>query len=155
MILSIDGSFVLHRARFVVASKGVPMRDDIIALFMNMLMKLFQQFPTSHVYIYFDRERSRHRLKLYPEYKGQRKEDEGDLSLVAYNLARDFLVKNLPDLGITTILEDGIEADDFGYLVAHTYDSGIHVTDDRDWFGSLFPGWSLFRPMANETVRVR
>lgn len=151
-LLSIDGSFMLHRARFVVANKGTSSRDAVVALFMNMFMRLLIQFKASHVYIYFDRERSRHRLKLYPDYKGHRKEEEGDLSLVAYKLARDFLVEILPTLGFTTVLEDGIEADDFGYLTAHTYEQGIHVTDDKDWFGSLFPGWALFRPKANEYI---
>lgn len=154
MITSFDGSFMLHRARFVAGKNDTPTRDHTIAIFMNIFLRTLLQFKPSRVYIYFDRERSYHRMKLYADYKGQRKEKADDLTLVAYKEARAFLVNALPLLGFITILEDGIEADDFGYLVAHTYQGsqGVHITDDKDWFGSLFPGWSIFRPKAKEMI---
>ena len=152
MIISIDGSFLLHRARFVAGKNGTPTRDHTISIFMSILLRTLGQFRPSKVYIYFDRERSYHRLKLYAAYKGHRKEDENDLTLVAYKLARDFLTEKLPKLGFITVLRDGIEADDFGYITAYKYAPGVHVTDDRDWFNNLFPNWSLFRPKANEFI---
>jgi 5'-3' exonuclease len=154
MLVSIDGSFMLHRARFVAGKNGTPTRDHTVALFMKILIRTLVQFKPRRVYIYFDRERSYHRILLYPEYKGQRKEAEGDLTFVAYKEARAFLVDELPKLGIVTVLKDGVEADDFGYLTAHIYkaEKGVHVTDDRDWFTNLFPNWFLYRPKAKELV---
>ena len=150
MICSIDGSFMLHRARFVAGKNNTPTRDHTIAIFIGIFLRTLQQFRPSRVYIYFDRERSYHRLQLYADYKGQRKVDDTDPTLVAYKAARDFLVEVLPTLGFITILEDGIEADDFAYLTAKRYEPGVHITDDKDWFNNLFPQWSLYRPKAGE-----
>lgn len=156
-VLSIDGSFALHRARSVAGKNGTPTRDHTLVIFMQILIRTCLQFAPTHVYIYFDRERSYHRLELYPEYKGHRKEVQNDLTLIAYKEARAFLVSALPPLGFVTILQDGIEADDFGYLIAHTYQhhTGIHVTDDRDWFANIFESWSLYRPKAREFISYR
>ncbi len=152
MILAIDGSFALHRARFVAGKNGTPTRDHTVAIFMAIILRVLRQFTPSRVYIYFDRERSYHRLKLFPDYKGHRKNDVEEPSRIAYNISRDFLAEILPSLGFITILCDGIEADDFSYMTAYKYHPGVHVTDDRDWFGNLFPGWSLFRPQAKELI---
>lgn len=151
-IASIDGSFMLHRARFVAGKNGTPTMEHTVALFTNILIRTLLHLTPKKVYIYFDRERSYHRTALYPDYKGQRKEDENDQTLTAYKLSREFLVSALPSLGFITVLKDGIEADDFAYKVAYSNAPGIHVTDDKDWFGNLFPGWSVFRPKAKEFV---
>ena len=155
LILVMDASFALHRARFVAGKNGTPTRDHTIAIFMKILFKMIQKFSASKVYLCFDGQRSFHRLKLYPDYKGHRKNDDADLTFAAYKKARDFLVCTLPKLGFITILEDGIEADDFAYLISHIQHKnhvGVHVTDDRDWFLGLFPGWSLYRPKADELI---
>ncbi len=151
-IASIDGSFALHRARFVAGKNGTPTMSHTVAIFIKILFGILHQFHPSKVYVFLDRERSYHRLQLYPDYKGHRKEDADDPTLVAYKEAREFLLRVLPTLGFITVLKDGIEADDFAYMIAHSYESGVHITDDRDWFGNLFPGWSLFRPKANELI---
>ena len=154
MIVSVDGSFMLHRARHVVAKEDNPTMDQMVCIFLRLLMNTVDQFNPSSIYVYFDKGRSKHRTEILEQYKGQRKKDPDCPVQQAYENARDFLHENLPSLGIVSVLEEGIEADDFAYLVAHdsTPEKGVHISDDRDWFLNLFPGWHLFRAKADELI---
>jgi len=152
MIASIDGSFFLHKSRFVAKKNDTPTRNHTILIFMRMLLNTLKPFPFTRVYIYFDRARSAHRLQLLPTYKANRKNEERDPSRIAYEEAREYLVTALPQIGFITVLEDQVEADDFAYLIAYGYEPGIHITEDRDWFGNLFPNWHIFLPRTNNLV---
>ena len=154
MIVSIDGSFMLHRARHVVAKEDNPTMDQMVCIFLRLLINTVDQFNPSSIYAYFDKGRSKHRTEILEQYKGNRKKDPDCPVQQAYEQARDFLHENLPSLGIISVLEEGIEADDFAYLLAHdnTPEPGVHISDDRDWFLNLFPGWYLYRAKADELI---
>jgi 5'-3' exonuclease len=152
MIISIDGSFMLHRARFVCVKNEQPTWDNMTAHFMRTLITTLGKFSPTKVYVYFDRGRSVHRREILEEYKAQRTKDPDCPVEQAYGEARSFLHTNLPSLGIISVLEDGIEADDFAYLVASQNAPGVHISDDKDWYLNLFPDWHLFRAMANQLI---
>ena len=153
MILSVDGSYMLHRARHVSGKNDTPTKGHVVLLFMRLLIGVAEKFNPDQIYVYFDRGRSVHRRQIHEKYKAQRKRDPDDLTLVAYEEARTFLVEHLPSLGVISVLEDGIEADDFAYLLAATNDGpGVHVSDDKDWYLNIFPNWHLYRAKADELV---
>lgn len=152
MITSCDGSFMLHRARFVCEKNEQPTADNMVAHFMRTLLTTLGKFSPTKVYIYFDKGRSVHRKEILESYKAQRVKDPNCPVQQAYDSARNFLHKNLPTLGFISVLEEGIEADDFAYLVASKYSPGVHISDDKDWYLNLFPNWHLFRAMANELI---
>ena len=150
MILSIDGSFMLHRARFIAEKNEDITRAKMVLLFMRSLMTVLDQFTPTKVYVYFDKGRSKHRREILEAYKAQRVKDPDCPIQQTYDASRDWLHEYLPTIGIISVLEEGIEADDFAYLVAATNSPGVHVSDDKDWFVNLFPGWHLFRDKAGE-----
>lgn len=152
MICSVDGSYMLHRARYTCTKNNDIYWQNFVSLFLKILLNTLEQFSPTKVYVYFDRGRSIHRLKILESYKGNRKKDPDSLEEQAYDKSREFLYKHLPMIGFITVLEDGVEADDFAYLVACENKLGVHISDDRDWFLNLFPGWHLFRSKANELV---
>jgi len=147
---------MLHRARYV-SVKNDPEIDwkYFVTRFLKILLGTLEKFTPIGVYIYFDRGRSIHRRKILESYKGNRQKDENDPTEIAYGEAREFLHKTLPELGIISILEDGIEADDFAYLIGYRYSPdipGVHISDDKDWYLNIFPNWHLFRTQANELI---
>ena len=154
MILSVDGSFMLHRARHVAAKNNdIPTKSHVVLLFTRLLIGVSEKFNPTQIYVYFDRGRSVHRQQIHDKYKAQRKKDPDDLSLIAYEEARAFLMEELPKLGVIAVLEDGIEADDFAYLLAATNPGpGVHISDDKDWFLNLYPNWHLYRAKADELI---
>jgi len=152
MILSVDGSFMLHRARFVAEKQTTVKWDYVVYLFMRSLIVSAEMFLPKQIYVLWDKGVSTHRSKILPEYKAHRKRDPDDPGYKAYMAARDFLHEHLPALGMVSILSEGIEADDFAHLIASEKSRGVHVSDDRDWFLNIFPGWTLHRPRANEKI---
>lgn len=147
---------MLHRARYVSVKNDPEIHwKYFVTRFLKIFLGTLEQFNPTDVYIYFDRGRSIHRREILESYKGNRQKDETDPAEIAYSEARDFLHKTLPELGIISILEDGIEADDFAYLIGHKYSpdtSGVHISDDKDWYLNIFPNWYLYRARANELI---
>lgn len=146
---------MLHRARFVAERQEVPHWDYVVYLFMRSLIVSAEGFNPRTIYVLWDKGVSTHRSKILPEYKAHRTRDPDDPGYKAYKKARDFLHENLPLLGIISVLTEGIEADDFAYLIASERKPGVHVSDDRDWYLNIFPEWVLFRPRANEKITYR
>ena len=150
--LVIDGSFMLHRARFVAEKQEIPNWDYCVYLFMRSLIVCAEKFSPKTIYVLWDKNVSIHRSKILPEYKAHRIRDPDDTGYKAYKGARDFLHNNLPKLGIISVLTEGIEADDFAYLIASQNERGVLGSDDRDWYLNIFPEWTLFRPRADEKI---
>ena len=158
MKLVVDASYMLHRAKFV-AEKAQPTEwHDIASIFTTTLLKIVEENKPTQVYTLFDDGRSEHRRTLLPEYKAQRdvNKDPDDPSYQNFMTARDFLVENMRRLGFVSVLETGVEADDFAYLIAsEPYSEGVLVTEDKDWYLSIFEDWSIYRPRSKQTITYR
>ena len=145
---------MLHRAKYVsIKNDGELNWKNFVIRFLKIFLGTVDQFSPTKVYIYFDRGRSIHRQEILESYKGNRVKDPDDPNEIAYENARDFLHNILPELGIISVLEDGIEADDFAFFVGHKYSpdvSGVQISDDKDWYLNIFPNWYLFRAKAND-----
>jgi hypothetical protein len=152
VILCIDGSYLLHRARFVSEKEDECCWDYISVAFMKSLIATSEMFKPSKVYVLFDRGRSSHRLEIFRDYKAHRPDNYDDPCFRAYQEARDFLAENISMLGFISVLKDRVEADDFAHLIASQSSPGVHVTEDRDWYLNLFPEWSIYQPRAGNTV---
>lgn len=154
-IMVTDGSFMLHRARFVAEKQELPKWDYVCFLFIRSLLVVAEQFSPRSIYLLWDKGVSTHRSQILPEYKAHRTRDPNDPGYKAYKEARDFLHEHLPPLGMVSVLSEGIEADDFSHLIASKYELGVHISDDRDWYLNIFPGWTLYRPRAEEKITYK
>jgi DNA polymerase I len=157
MKMCVDGSFLLYRARFIVEKAGKESVDkfEVASIFMTSLLRVIETYAPTQIYVLFDDGRSEHRRKLHPEYKAQRDalKDENNPGYRAYLEARDFLFPRLRSLGFVSVIESGIEADDFAYFIAaEPYTQGIHITEDHDWYLNLFEEWGVYHPRADKLV---
>ncbi|TWH49376.1 DNA polymerase I [Sporomusa sp. KB1] len=129
----IDGSSLVHRA-----FHALPMLRTADGLYTNavygfttMLVKLLTEYSPDLVAVAFDKSRVTFRTEVYQQYKGQRQATPSELS-EQFPLVRELLQA----LGITTLEEQGYEADDIiGTLSEKAAKLGFEVlivTGDRD-----------------------
>ncbi|WP_425057680.1 DNA polymerase I [Sporomusa carbonis] len=129
----IDGSSLVHRA-----FHALPMLRTASGLYTNavygfttMLVKLMTDYKPDLMAVAFDKGRVTFRTETYQQYKAQRQATPGELS-EQFPLVRELLKA----LGITTIEQQGYEADDILGTLAEkaarqSYEVVI-VTGDRD-----------------------
>ncbi|SDF78657.1 DNA polymerase I [Sporomusa acidovorans] len=129
----IDGSSLVHRA-----FHALPMLRTADGLYTNavygfttMLVKLLTEYKPDLVAVAFDKSRITFRTEAYQQYKGNRQATPGELS-EQFPLVRELLQA----FGITTLEEQGYEADDIiGTLSEKAAKTGYEVfivTGDRD-----------------------
>lgn len=114
----IDISYLAHRARFALS--GMEYEDfptGIIYGFFEQLKFICQNphINSNKVCLFFDSKKS-YRRKLYPEYKKKRKdsrtEEEKKQIELMYFQVRLLWKQILPDIGISTYRQTGLESDD-------------------------------------------
>lgn len=119
-VLLIDGSNYTYRGNFSVQDlltnrDGVP-TNAVRGFFMILSTDLKVLRPT-HLAVTFDRTRSYRRLALYPQYKGTRSKESGDVVKPQMQIIRRLLISmGIPTLGIV-----GEEADDIIATLAHKF----------------------------------
>ena len=128
--LVIDGNSLLNRAFYgikLLTTKDGRFTNGIYG-FLNVLLKLEEEYAPEAVAVAFDLRAPTFRHKMYAEYKAGRK---GMPEELAQQLP---VLKELLDaLGYTIIEKEGYEADDIlGTLSAATEDTVYLATGDRD-----------------------
>ena len=129
----IDGNSLLHRAFYAIPilsnRKGV--YTNAVYGFLNMLLKLIQDYQPYSLAVAFDKKTPTFRHQIYAEYKGTRQKAPEEL-VPQFELAREAMVK----MGIPIYEADGFEADDIMGTVSQSCgNTGQHVllvTGDKD-----------------------
>ena len=140
----IDGSSLVHRA-----FHALPMLRTAGGLYTNavygfttMLVKLLTEYKPDLVAVAFDKSRVTFRTEAYQQYKGHRQATPSELS-EQFPLVRELLQA----LGITTLEEQGYEADDIiGTLSEKAAKLGCEVlivTGDRDALQLIGPATKI------------
>ena len=152
-IYLVDGSGFIFRAFYALPSlsrtDGTPV--GAVLGFVNMMLKLIDDFKASHLAVVFDAGRKTFRNDLYPDYKANRSETPEDL-IPQFSLIRQACAA----FQIQSLEQEGYEADD---LIA-TYTrlaraQGLQVTivsSDKDLMQLVGPGVDMFDPVKNKTI---
>ena len=147
----VDGSGFIFRAFHVMPpltnSDGVPV--GAVYGFVNMMVKLLNDFDASSIAVIFDAARENFRNDIYEEYKANRDETPEDL-IPQFPLIR----QATQAFDIPAIELEGFEADDLIATYAqHAKQQGrdvVIVSSDKDLMQLIQPGVRMFDPMKSE-----
>lgn len=212
-LLVIDGSHMMFRTIHQSVNSGMSSLNYTIYSFLRSIIKELKAYPSTPIII-FDKGGSDYRTSIYPEYKGNRKDNtaeedipvfteiagqyagmkindwsipmealqmiftntpegnsKGTISEVnqasyysalksqytlrVFSEARKILMEYLPYIGLASITRQGIEADDYGFLIpkftSENYEGRL-ITSDQDWILSVRSRFSLHNPMSDQVV---
>lgn len=129
-LLIIDGNNLAFRAFYALpiltTADGQP--TNAIFGFVNMLLKVLEEYNPTHAIIAFDAGKTTFRNQIFADYKGTRKETPDELRS-QFPLLKELLHA----MNICVVEKQGIEADDIigTYAKAHTCPK-IILSGDRD-----------------------
>lgn len=110
--------------------------------FMVKLEKMIEEQKPTHLAVVFDRTRNTFRRKIYPDYKGTRKETP-----VPLRMQKEYLPPMLSQMGIKTFWSDQVEGDDIAGSLAVRFCKEINtviLTGDKDLLQLVRPGIQIW-----------
>jgi len=139
-LLILDGHNIAIRAYHALSKYGLSTTEGVgtwgVYGFLSTLVHFVNRYDPTDVVVTFDWGRSEERLKLVPDYKGNRDSYKKEEDKKKRQEARDQLeitVRFLEVLGIAVCREPNVEADDIIAKIAKAYDGKIViVTADHD-----------------------
>jgi DNA polymerase-1 len=152
-LLLVDGSSYLYRAFHAMPDLRNALGEPTGAIYgmINMLRRLRQDYPASHIACVFDAKGKTFRDDLYPEYKAQRAPMPDDLRLQI-----DPIHQAVAAMGWPILMVEGVEADDvLGTLAVQATQLGMHTvisTGDKDLAQLVNANVSLINTMTNEKL---
>lgn len=115
-IFLIDGSSILYRGYYGMrplhTSKGEPVQA--VYNFCRMFKKLVEQFKPHYIALVWDSKGKTTRHEIYTEYKATRDVPPSDLFV-----QKQHIVQFADLIGVTQIAQEGVEADDLMFSIAH------------------------------------
>jgi DNA polymerase-1 len=118
-----------------------------------MIKHLIDQFNPLYMALVWDSRGKTMRHELYPAYKATRQAPPSDLSD-----QKELIMKFAELIGLTQVIQQGIEADDLMYSVArdlaHDEFNVVIVTSDKDMGQALSTSVWLYDPFKNEVVDI-
>lgn len=146
-ILLFDGHSIAYRSFYAIRDlttrAGLPV--NAVYGFWRFLTSIMRSYPSQYVGVAFDAGGVTFRHELYSDYKANRKEMPAELG-TQLPLIQDLLSA----LGIQTIFEEGVEADDIlGSIAVQAEGKGIPVlivTSDKDLAQLVDDHVQLVRP---------
>lgn len=161
-MLVIDGSHLLHRIKFALPENFIPNWQYFSYSFLTAALSTMKMFKDKKVVVAWDKKGSYRRKRVYSDYKKREPIDVSTpdgayekLALEEYVHARQWLHDNAKIFGFASIMIPGLEADDIAFGLTNYVckdDSGILMTEDRDWIQSLTPNFKLYRPISEKTI---
>jgi len=157
--LIIDGNNLLYRAfhKFTTKSRSGESTSAIYG-FPYILRSLIDLQSANNVMVVFDGKKNKHRMKAYPEYKGQRTATKKARSVDMDNFVKQQTeVKAiLQCLCVPVIHKFDQEADDIIWLHARRCkrlgESVVIVSTDKDFNQLLSPNVSIWHPWQNKRI---
>lgn len=134
-LLVIDGNSIINRAFYGIRalSNKQGVFTNAITGFLNILLKLENNFKPDCVAVAFDLKAPTFRHKMYSEYKGTRKPMPEELAMQF-----PYVKEILKAMGIAIVEKEGWEADDILGTLSHSAElsgnSAVIATGDRDSF---------------------
>jgi DNA polymerase I len=120
---------------------------------LQMLPNILHKFKPTRVILAWDYGKCEARLKLYPEYKGHRRQgmSEEELENIKWQLKiAQRACKHLP---VTQLSIPNIEADDtIGYLAGKLKGEKIIISNDQDFLQLVDKDTSVFMPLKKKRI---
>jgi len=158
-ILIIDGNNLLYRAyyKYTNMRSQSGLLSSIVYGFPYVLKGMLTMHSPDDVIVVFDGGRHEHRMKIYPAYKGDRKQklnfDKEDF----YN-QRDQVIKILDYLGVKHVKMKGQEADDIIWMLAKKLKRENHVvivSSDKDFKQLISENVSVYSPKEEKRFHIQ
>jgi DNA polymerase-1 len=146
-LLIVDGHAFAYRAFFAIRSLAAPdgAATNAIYGFIRMLGRMQAKVNPSHLVVVWDGGLAAERTSLLPQYKAQRPEMPGALASQL-----DQIVAYLAAAGISSLLQEGFEADDLiAALTLQAVAKGLDVviaSSDKDFMQLVSPRVSMLQP---------
>ncbi len=146
-LILIDGHGLAYRAFYAMPELENSKRDKIGAVygFLNMLVRIFEEFSPAFAAVSFDKELPAERLSIYKDYKAKRQK-------MPESLAGQFqyIEELLSILGIPVVVTKDHEADDcIGAVAEDAQKKGLDVlivSGDKDFLQLVSPGIKVVFP---------
>lgn len=133
ILMLIDGHGLAYRAFYAMPDLENSKKEKVGAVygFLNMLLKLIEEFKPEFMAVSFDKERPKERLAIYKDYKANRQKTPEALTVQFKEIEEALSI-----LGIPLIIEKDHEADDCIGTVASdaTNQNVLIVSGDKDLF---------------------
>ena len=129
-LLIIDGNSLIYRAYYALPflSNSSGQYTGGVYGFLNMFLKVLEEYKPTHVVIAFDHSHITFRNQIFKDYKGTRKPMPNEL-----RTQLPILKEILASMNITCIEQDGIEADDIiGTIAKCNNCETVILSGDRD-----------------------
>jgi DNA polymerase-1 len=157
-VLVVDGQNLAYAANFTrpLSTKlGYP--TQAILGFLRMLGGASERFQPVDIYVTWDTARSKKRLELWPEYKGNRdikkKDPKYATKMEELDMQIPVIQKLIGLLGIKQITSDELEGDDAIAVVVKAFRDAdratVIVSGDHDFLQLVDFRTSLFNPINN------
>lgn len=157
--LVIDGNNLLHRAyhKFKSMASKDGTKSSIAFGFPYILKSLIDTQKPSEVLIAFDEDRDKHRLAVWPGYKGKRSDNnkKRDFDYDDFQKQKRDLQKIMSCLGIPYVSKKDLEADDIIWLYTRKKKRRGHVvivSTDKDFNQLLSERVSIWHPWKNKRI---
>lgn len=168
-VILIDGHYMVHR---MLRSKNSNLEYNGIATsgvygFYKSMTSVLHKYPASKIIVAWDGQRSKRRMSIYPEYKGNRGGDDvlilgagPSIREVSYSdtfqSSKVLVELLLKSLGVHTITIP-YEADDviarMARILCKDYNV-LLVTDDKDYYQIVDNNISLYRPVKDVYINL-
>jgi 5'-3' exonuclease len=142
--------------RHLYKSKGKD-SNFIIKNILASIKKYIDMFEADMTFACADSGRSKYRLEIYPEYKGNRNKnltDEDKIFLNFKKSVKDELLSTLSYLSIPTIQSYGIEADDIiAFIDKYSQNARKYiVSSDQDFYQLVNSNTTIYNPIKDYTI---
>jgi 5'-3' exonuclease len=161
--LLVDGEFFLHRVMHI--PEIADMRTSVGKLsggiygVISSIHTTLLRFPgIRRCIVVFDSGRSPRRMKIWPNYKGNRKPKEGEEIAAeqfraAFLSQKEVLIPAIPHFGMRLAILPLKEGDDIlGWFAKQAQGDIVIATEDKDSFQLIHRNVSVYRPIKNEFV---
>lgn len=154
-LLIFDGNNLMHRAYHAYArltNKGKPV--NIIYGMPCLTHALINQFRPDEIFLCWDDDRHKERLRLLPEYKGSRKTKTQE-QYEDMNHQKKVVRELYSSLGLKQLIGKGMEADDYIYMLVRKYKKTHNITiisTDKDFHQLLAPGVKIFNTAKHQLI---
>lgn len=160
MVVLVDGNNMLYcqTAAAKLNSKGRP-TQGIVGV-MKELRAILDRYHPDSLMVVWDGSRSRKRMEIFPEYKGNRddKTPQEQALFEEFLYQKPIVRQAVLDLGLCSIEGPSVEADDVIAIFTDAFvESGqevVIVSSDKDFFQLLGPHVRVFKPTQKEPREI-
>lgn len=136
----------------ILTSKGVEIQ--VVYGFLRLVRSVISQFEADTALVCWDSGRSKERLKIYPNYKGNRDHDstaERRHEMGSINKQIHLLKEVLPKLNVAQIVFPDTEADDLMGIATEALEGDkVVISSDRDAYHLIDERTSIWSPIKLE-----